>query len=164
MKIYHYDDLGIFTHSSDARVSPLEPEVYLIPAKATTEVPMAPVVGKARVFTAGAWTLITDARGRYYNQARQEVYITELGVDLPEGLTVEPRPLTQAELDAIATQEARLADIEAAKTTAALKQYTVAQATNWIIDKLTNAPNTIVGVKQAVGEILIRMLPYILPK
>lgn len=30
--------------------------------------------------------------------------------------------------------------------------------------ELTDAPNTVVGVKQAVGKILHRMLPYILER
>lgn len=69
-----------------------------------------------------------------------------------------------AQTAAIAALQARIVEIEAAQATAGLKQYTVPQATQWITNKLTDAPNTIVGVKQAVGEILIKMLPYILPK
>lgn len=87
------------------------------------------------------------------------------------GALVERPEWAQEEADREAAQNAaivalqsRIADIEAAQTDAGLKQYTVAQGTGWIINKLTNAPNTIAGVKQAVGEILIKMLPYILPK
>ena len=40
MKIYHFNDEWIYTGSSDAIQSPLEPDVFLIPAKATSvEVP-----------------------------------------------------------------------------------------------------------------------------
>jgi hypothetical protein len=59
---------------------------------------------------------------------------------------------------------ARVAAIESAKSSSNLKQYTVEQAEEWITNTLTDAPNTTVGVKQAVGKILIRILPYIVPK
>lgn len=163
MKIYHYDNLGVFVNSSDARVSPLEPGTYLIPARATTIPPMIPVAGKARVFTAGAWTRVTDARGRYYNQDRQEVYITDLGVELPAGWTVEPRPRTQAEIEAIAAQEAREADIEAAQSDAGLKQYTVAQGGAWIDTRL-NAATTLAELRTELKTVLKKMMPYILPR
>jgi hypothetical protein len=87
------------------------------------------------------------------------------------GALVERAEWVQEEADreaaqnaAIAALQARIAGIEAAQSSADLKQYTVQQGTDWITNKLTSAPNTYAGVKQAVGEILIRMLPYILPK
>lgn len=70
----------------------------------------------------------------------------------------------QAQTDAIAALAARVAAIETAQNNAGLKEYTVQQGTDWITNKLTNAPATIPGVKQAVGEILIKMLPYLLLK
>ena len=69
-----------------------------------------------------------------------------------------------AKAAALAELEARKAAIESAKDSANLKQYTVEQAEAWITQTLTDAPATVVGVKQAVGQILIRMLPYIIPK
>ena len=71
----------------------------------------------------------------------------------------------QAEEAAIlAALRPRLDEINAAQEAANLRQYSVEQATAWITNTLTNAPNTVVGVKQAVGAILIKMLPYVLPK
>jgi hypothetical protein len=58
----------------------------------------------------------------------------------------------------------RASDIEASQTSEGLKEYTIKQAQDWITNTLTNAPNTTIGVKQAVGQILLKMVPYILPK
>ena len=86
-------------------------------------------------------------------------------------LLVEVDGWEQAEADdesarvaAAAALAARVVAIKSAKDSANLKQYTVKQAEAWIIQTLTDAPATVVGVKQAVGQILIRMLPYIVPK
>ena len=68
-----------------------------------------------------------------------------------------------AQTAAIAALQARIADIEAAQSTADLKRYTVAQATNWITHELT-AADTLAKLRVTTGNILIRMLPYILPK
>ncbi len=72
---------------------------------------------------------------------------------------------SQAQLDQEAVNEAertRLQAIADAQEASDLKQVTVAQGTAFITNKLTNAPNTVAGTKQAVGEILIKMLPFIL--
>ena len=41
MRIFNYDTAGIFTGETDADPSPLEPGVFLIPARATTISPPA---------------------------------------------------------------------------------------------------------------------------
>lgn len=50
MNIYHYDDNNVYTYTGVADESPLEPGVYLIPAKSTT-VPIIPEIpNNIRVF------------------------------------------------------------------------------------------------------------------
>jgi len=58
MKIYHYHpDTGVFLGEGIADPSPLEQDVWLIPASATTiEPPQAPA-GSQAVFGGGAWRL-----------------------------------------------------------------------------------------------------------
>lgn len=57
----------------------------------------------------------------------------------------------------------RAEDIQKAQDAGELKQYTVEQAQQWITGKI-NGASTVAGVKQAVLEVLLRMVPYILPK
>ena len=65
MKIYHYDDDGIFIHESEARESPLEKDVFLIPAKATKDVPPKIKNGfvQAWNFEEQKWEVWEDHRG-----------------------------------------------------------------------------------------------------
>lgn len=58
MKIYHYDDVGIFHGESEADESPLEPGVFLIPANATAIKPPAPDAGQKVIYQAGVWTVV----------------------------------------------------------------------------------------------------------
>lgn len=55
MKIYHYDENGEYHGESEANESPLEPGVYLIPARATDQAPMVPAVGNRARFDGAAW-------------------------------------------------------------------------------------------------------------
>lgn len=67
MKIYHYDGTtGEYLGESDARVSPLESGVYLIPANATKEKPPKKTKGKALAFISGVWSLVPDHRGEEF--------------------------------------------------------------------------------------------------
>ena len=56
MKIYNYDDDGYFTSESEADESPLEPGVFLIPAKATDVKPPKEKKDHRLRFVDGAWT------------------------------------------------------------------------------------------------------------
>lgn len=58
-------------------------------------------------------------------------------------------------------EEARRAGIEAERETAGLKKVTIQQAHTFIDNKL-NAATTVTQVKEAVRDILKRMVPYIL--
>lgn len=97
--IYHYHPVTHeFTGSSEARESPLEPGVYLIPALATDTPPPAIQANEVAVLSGGTWTVLPDFRGTYYGPDRKPVQITEIGVPLPPNLTVEPVPFSPAEL------------------------------------------------------------------
>ncbi|MDI6872581.1 MAG: tail fiber assembly protein [Bacillota bacterium] len=60
-KVYHYSETGEYLGESEARESPLEPGVYLIPAHATDQAPPKPGPNQVPVFTNGAWTLVDIA-------------------------------------------------------------------------------------------------------
>lgn len=57
MLIYHFDKGGAYIGSSVAEMSPLEPEVPLVPAFATLLEPPAAGPGQIAVFMDGAWAL-----------------------------------------------------------------------------------------------------------
>lgn len=58
MKIYHYHPETLeYLSEGRADESPLEPDVFLIPAHATETAPPVEVAGKTRHFEAGAWSL-----------------------------------------------------------------------------------------------------------
>lgn len=98
MNVYHYDENGIYTHTTQARQSPLEQGVFLVPARATTLQPPAPLAGTVSVFNGSSWGQMADNRGRYYDDNRNVVWLHDIGAPVPEGWTVEPRPLTDEEL------------------------------------------------------------------
>ena len=58
MRIYHYDHVtGEFLGAGSADPSPLEPDVYLIPANATDIAPPECGAGERSVFRAAAWNI-----------------------------------------------------------------------------------------------------------
>lgn len=57
MKIYNYDNNGIFTNESVADESPLEAGVYLIPALATTLKPPSTDSDHVAVFNGEVWNI-----------------------------------------------------------------------------------------------------------
>ncbi len=82
MKIYNYHPTtGEFRGASEADKSPLEKGVYLIPAHATAIEPPPRGNNQVPVFTAGAWVLRPDFRGRaYYDTATGECHeISSIG-------------------------------------------------------------------------------------
>lgn len=62
MKIYNYDSNGVFLQISEAVKSPLETNVFLIPANATAVPPPAPGLQQIALFTNNCWTLVPDWR------------------------------------------------------------------------------------------------------
>lgn len=92
MKIYNYDGTsGEYIGQSEAQKSPLEENVYLIPANATDKQPLASKNGFAVCFKKGAWQYVKDERGAiYYDENNREVKITSLGKDT-SGLRETPK-------------------------------------------------------------------------
>jgi len=89
MDIYHYNPhTGEFMGVSRADKSPLERDVYLIPANATAEKPPAAVKGYARCYIDGKWTQIEDHRGAtlYSTVDAFPLTIDSLG-PIPDGYT-----------------------------------------------------------------------------
>ncbi|MGE5553289.1 MAG: tail fiber assembly protein [Betaproteobacteria bacterium] len=61
-RIYHYHpETGEYLGESEARESPLEPGVFLLPAHATFEAPPEAGPGQVAVFNAGVWHLMDAA-------------------------------------------------------------------------------------------------------
>lgn len=115
MKVYHYDEEGVFVGSSEADPSPLEPGVFLVPANAT---PAAPPEagdteageGEVAVFDGTDWTLHPDHRGTIYWQPDgTEVEIDRIGVAPPEDALSDPPPAPPSRADVFAQRDRRLA-------------------------------------------------------
>ena len=93
--IVHYFDpaTGEYVESMQARESPREPGVPLVPRFATLTVPPSPQPGYTRCWRDGAWVQVEDHRGQtvYSTEDGREIVIQELG-PLPDNVTTEPRP------------------------------------------------------------------------
>jgi hypothetical protein len=63
MKIYNYDENGIYLGETQARQSPLETDVFLIPARATETAPPEEQDGFVRVWNGTLWQQVEDHRG-----------------------------------------------------------------------------------------------------
>lgn len=95
MNVYHYHpETFEYVGTTEADVSPLEPDVFLIPAHATEIPPPATQQGFARVWQNGEWVQIEDHRGeRWWDEAGQLVPIFFIGDPEDRGLTnIEPPP------------------------------------------------------------------------
>jgi hypothetical protein len=99
MKIYHYDRAtGEYLGEDNATQSPLEPDVWLIPAYATTERPPVPGLHQAAVFNdlnGNTWQIVPDWRGtvRFSIVDGHEVKVEALGQlpeDLPDTTSIFP--------------------------------------------------------------------------
>lgn len=85
--VFNYDPLsGEYEGESDEYLA----EGVGIPANSTLIVPPDEETGKARVFSDGAWALVSDHRGEqvYHTADGSVVTISQLG-EYPEGTTVE---------------------------------------------------------------------------
>ena len=109
MKIYNYDGVsGEYIGQSEAQKSPLEENVYLIPANATDKQPLISKKGFAVCFKEGAWQYVKDERGViYYDENNREVKITSLGQDT-SGLRETPKEPPTEQL-----REAKTAELAA---------------------------------------------------
>ena len=64
--VYHFDENGAYCGASEACRSPLEDDVYLIPAMATDVMPPATGKNECPVWENGKWTVKPDFRGKVY--------------------------------------------------------------------------------------------------
>jgi hypothetical protein len=91
MKIYNYDKNGKYTGESIADQSPLEPNVFLIPALATEIAPPKATKGKMVVFNGDDWELqdlpvepIIDNSEYEAKQAARQAILEKLGLTSDE--------------------------------------------------------------------------------
>lgn len=98
MQIFYFDAFGALTGEGEARESPREPDVFLIPAGATDVVPPAFGGGEIPVFSNGAWAVLEDHRGEtVYDTNTQESREVEEPGPIPVGETlVAPTDLEEA--------------------------------------------------------------------
>lgn len=107
MKIYHYSsDNFEYLQESEARKSPLEPDVYLEPANSTKVPPPECGQNEVAVFNGVRWQIFPDFRGDWFDQSREKVTISQLG-PLPNGYVKDLPPLTGEQLKAISEVEVR---------------------------------------------------------
>lgn len=109
MLVYHYDsDSGEFDSSSEAQESPLEFDVFFVPAGATTTPPPIAHEGLKAAWTGVQWVLKNDRRGEaYYLPDGTAGVVTDLGAEPPAESTpdmpVGPyRRLKLSAIDALA--------------------------------------------------------------
>lgn len=95
MKIHHYDSVyNALTKITDARESPAEPGVYLIPANSTTVETTFADDGFARVFNIGTetWSTVEDHRSKtvYRKSDAAEIIVNWLGEIGPDYTELVP--------------------------------------------------------------------------
>lgn len=94
MKIYNYSKTdGTFLNSGDARESPREAGVFLIPAQATDKEPPITGENEVSVFVNHEWTLVHDFRGGSFwsKETGKPLRIEAIGA-IPDGATSTPPP------------------------------------------------------------------------
>ena len=90
--VYHFDETGAYCGASEACRSPLEDDVYLIPAMATDVMPPATGKNECPVWEKGKWTVKPDFRGKvYWLEDGSECKISQIGETVPSnGLSQRP--------------------------------------------------------------------------
>lgn len=90
--VYHFDENGAYCGASEACRSPLEDDVYLIPAMATDVMPPATGKNECPVWENGKWTVKPDFRGKvYWLDDGSECKIDQIGETIPtNGLSQRP--------------------------------------------------------------------------
>ena len=97
MKIYNYDNDGYYINESLADEDPLTAGEYLIPGNATSEPPPPTSAHEICKFD-GGWKIVMDLRGTQYWLDDALHTITEIGVELPAGSSLEkPQSVIDAE-------------------------------------------------------------------
>jgi len=94
MQIYNYHPVtGEYKSTSEADVSPLSPNEFLIPKFSTSISPPESIEGKTAVFDGNGWHLVDDFRGeKYWNEDGVECIVSEIGETIPDNATdTEPQ-------------------------------------------------------------------------
>lgn len=103
MLVHNYDPgSGVWVSSQEARESPLEPGVYLIPAHATDAAPPLAAPGQVAVFDPAArvWSLAEDHRGETWYGPDGHPTVLDMVGPIPAGLIEQPlTPPTPAPTD-----------------------------------------------------------------
>ncbi|NBA97977.1 phage tail protein [Pseudomonas sp. R5(2019)] len=88
--VYQTDHLGIYVGETVADASPLEPGVWLIPARCVEVKPPVIPERKAALWDGERWQLIDSYQGltAYHTQTRAPIVVDRLGA-LPAGYTLE---------------------------------------------------------------------------
>lgn len=87
MITYQTDDAGLLVGEVEARESPLEPGVFLIPAGCLETPPPDELVGHVRRWTGEAWEQVADHRGETWFDGILAVTIDYLGDPAERGLS-----------------------------------------------------------------------------
>lgn len=110
--VYQTDFNGVYVGPVEADESPLEPGVFLIPARCVQTAPPAPGAHQWPAWSNGAWGTVPDWRGTvgYSLSTGEAVTVTELGKTLAElGLSATPIPDPRLPLVAGAARTTRQA-------------------------------------------------------
>jgi hypothetical protein len=131
MDIFNYDKVtGEYTGRREARPSPLEPGVFLIPAYATEKELPSFGQGEAVIFSEEDWLVVKDMRNTPYYFADGTVgHITEIQGTVPEGASLtkpevpetDPTKLTKLEFLSLITFDEQVKFEEQAKLDAKIQ-------------------------------------------
>ena len=95
---FHHET-GVYVGSMMMDESPLEPDVWLMPANSTLDAPPPAGAGEIAVRAGDVWTLMADQRGqRYWLADGSEHVIGAIGETLPDGALDAPPPPTDQQL------------------------------------------------------------------
>ena len=101
MKIYNYNESGVFISEQEARIDPLEGN-YLIPRNSTTVEPPSPSGGEALLFSNGKWSSVPDFRGYIgYDPDGGEHSISEVGITPDPQWSTTPPPVTSLQISSL---------------------------------------------------------------
>jgi len=90
--VYQTDRSGLFVGEVQARESPLEPDVYIIPAGCVEVPPPAAEAKKAVMWMVDAWVLVADHRGEVWFSGNEAVTVDFVGDPGEKGFSPELPP------------------------------------------------------------------------